>query len=280
MINNLQKTASEQNIPVQVLNPYNASKKYNYRYIQAAEDLRDFVESHWAMDWDLSNQPSFKLELASSPFVAFTFTQYGCFLTGISTKVFQYTLSGKGSLYGTLFKPGGFHCLYQKSVEQLTDKEMVTSTVFPSFNEKFNTSVLSAKSDKAAIKLIEQGIRELPRQDSGYALLLQEIIRYATDNPTNGIKLIADKFGMSERRLQELFHDQVGVGLKWIVMRERLQSVMAIAAHTKTNPDWTAIAQELGYNDQPHFINDFKRIVGITPKKYYAAINNTRDLGG
>ncbi len=279
MTKNLQKTASKQGIPIQVLNPFEASKKYSYQYVHAAEDLQNYVDSHWAMHWDLEGKTPFKVELASSPYVAFTFTPFGCFLTGVSTKVYQYTISGRGSLYGTLFKPGGFYGLYQNSVHQITDKEMIASTVFPSLDENLNTRILKSATDKTAILLIEEAIRALPRQNSQYVTLLQEITQYARDNPSAGTKSIAHNFAMGERRLQELFHDQVGVGVKWIIMRERLHSAMAVAAHAKTAPNWADTAQELGYSDQSHFINDFKRIVGVTPSQYYAAIRSARDSG-
>ena len=35
--------------------------------------------------------------------------------------------------------------------------------------------------------------------------------------------------------------------------------------------DWSALAQELGYFDQAHFIRDFKAQIGRTPAAYAAA---------
>jgi len=35
-----------------------------------------------------------------------------------------------------------------------------------------------------------------------------------------------------------------------------------------TQGEWAALAQDLGYFDQPHFINDFKRLVGCLPSEY------------
>ena len=108
MAKKLQNTAKKQEIPVQVFNPFEASKKYSYDYFLPSKELAHIIDSHWAMHWDLTNDEPFKLELASSPFIAFTFTQYGNFVTGIHTGVYSYTISGKGTLYGILFKPTRF----------------------------------------------------------------------------------------------------------------------------------------------------------------------------
>jgi AraC-like DNA-binding protein len=41
---------------------------------------------------------------------------------------------------------------------------------------------------------------------------------------------------------------------------------------TQARPDWTAIATDFGYSDQPHFIKDFKSIVGLSPRQYITLV--------
>ena len=38
------------------------------------------------------------------------------------------------------------------------------------------------------------------------------------------------------------------------------------------DPDWAAIAYDLGYSSQQHFITDFRKVVGMTPAAYKRAI--------
>jgi AraC-like DNA-binding protein len=55
------------------------------------------------------------------------------------------------------------------------------------------------------------------------------------------------------------------------VMRARAalaRADAARAAHPR-NVDWSAIAYDLGYYDQPHFIDDFKTIIGVSPGRWY-----------
>ena len=72
---------------------------------------------------------------------------------------------------------------------------------------------------------------------------------------------------MSERSLQQLFQIYVGVGIKWVVMRARFLEVTKYA-RAQAKPDWATIALDFGYSDQPHFIKDFKKIVGFSPQQY------------
>jgi len=40
------------------------------------------------------------------------------------------------------------------------------------------------------------------------------------------------------------------------------------AGRRGTSVDWAALAQDLGYHDQSHFIRDFRAQVGATPAAY------------
>lgn len=277
MAKKLQNAAKSQEIPVQVFNPFEASKKYSYQYIPPSKGLEDIVDSHWSMHWDLADEQPFKLELASSPYVAFTFTPYGSFVTGINTGVYSYTISGKGSLYGTLFKPTRFYQIYHRPLSELTNKEIPLTSVLPAFDEAFAGKIVALKDDHKAIAQIENIIRTLPKsQDISGPLLAEEIIGYSLQHPELTALQIARHFKMSERSLHKYFHDYVGAGIKWITVRDRLQKAMFIAAKSDTKPNWTNVALELGYNDQSHFINDFKRIIGMSPSRYYRLLARSK----
>ena len=78
---------------------------------------------------------------------------------------------------------------------------------------------------------------------------------------------------MYKRQLQGLFNKYVGVGLKWVLMRYRLLEAAERAAHT---PDlnWAAVAADLGYSHQSHFVNDFKKLIGQSPQQYALAVRD------
>ena len=277
MAQKLQNTADSQEIPIQVFNPYAASRKYSYSYFAPSKGLGDVIDSHWSMHWDLTNDTPFKLELASSPFIAFTFTQYGNFVTGIHTGVYSYTISGKGTLYGTLFKPTRFYELYQRSLSELTNNELPIEPLFPVFDKVFSSSLLSTTNDADAIRKIEKTISKLDKTShSKSSKLVDKITDYAINNPDKSMLLIAKKFDISERTLHQLFHDCVGVSIKWITVRDRLQKAMYISAKSDNKPNWTTVALELGYGDQSHFINDFKKIIGMSPSRYYKLLARTK----
>lgn len=46
----------------------------------------------------------------------------------------------------------------------------------------------------------------------------------------------------------------------------------ATTAANETKPDWAAIAADLGYSSQGHFIADFKRATGQTPASFHKSL--------
>ncbi len=174
---------------------------------------------------------------------------------------------------GVKFKPGGLHAFYDNSVHELTDTFVPATYLFPNIDTPFNDNILSLDNEKM-VRLLEELLQsKKPRIDKNLELITN-ILEYlaATDQPS--LPVVAKQFGLSERRLQEIFREYVGVGIKWIVLRARLIKAAELAATLK-NPNWTTIAHDLGYGDQPHLINDFKRIIGKTPAQYAAEINRS-----
>jgi AraC-like DNA-binding protein len=68
----------------------------------------------------------------------------------------------------------------------------------------------------------------------------------------------------SARTTQRVFRRYVGVPVKWVLCRYRLQQA---ALEIESNPgvDFADLAVRLGWYDQAHFINDFRTMLGSTP---------------
>ncbi|MEO8878249.1 MAG: helix-turn-helix domain-containing protein, partial [Polyangiaceae bacterium] len=78
---------------------------------------------------------------------------------------------------------------------------------------------------------------------------------------------LAARVGKGTRSIERLLREHVGVSPKWIIRRFRVQEAAARLASGAAF-DAAALAQELGYCDQAHFIHDFKSQVGRTPAQY------------
>jgi AraC-like DNA-binding protein len=93
----------------------------------------------------------------------------------------------------------------------------------------------------------------------------------AADATMLTVEQAARTCGVSRRALQRLFRTYVGVGPKWMIRRYRIQEAAArLEAGDVDN--CAELAHALGYADQSHFTNDFRRLVGRSPASYANAI--------
>lgn len=260
-LNKLEKTAEQ--LPFHILDKRNISRLYDLELYESSTLLADFVELFWVMRWDMQGD-AVEAEVIPSAYTNLTCMGEGARITGVTTGVYRYEITGSGTIFGAMFKPGGLHPFIKRPLKDLTDSYIDAVTIFKEITPQFNQRVLSFNNLEGLseiINLLNQYVIEDGKVD-----LINQIIDSSVAAKSS-VKGIASEFGLSERSLQSLFEKYVGVGLKWIVLRDRLQKATLIA-DTAQKVDWTDVAYNLGYYDQSHFINDFKRIIGMTPKQY------------
>jgi AraC-like DNA-binding protein len=94
--------------------------------------------------------------------------------------------------------------------------------------------------------------------DANIELINEIIAAIETDESLRTVTAVAKAFDRSERWLQQLFQDYVGIGLKWLLQRHRLLAA-AQQIRDSDQPNYAAIAYGLGYSSQQHFISASSR---------------------
>lgn len=84
------------------------------------------------------------------------------------------------------------------------------------------------------------------------------------------IDTLAAQLGVSRQHLSSQFRAKVGLGAKQFarICRFRQASARIRAASAPTQLDWSSLALELGYYDQPHLIHEFRQLSGSTPESF------------
>jgi AraC-like DNA-binding protein len=77
------------------------------------------------------------------------------------------------------------------------------------------------------------------------------------------IALVARDLGLSERTLERLFREQVGVRPKVYARIARMEWAREIAGSHRASQ--AALATLAGYADEPHLLRDFRALTGLTP---------------
>ncbi|MDF2694333.1 MAG: Transcriptional regulator, AraC family protein [Labilithrix sp.] len=77
------------------------------------------------------------------------------------------------------------------------------------------------------------------------------------------VRDLADDLGLGERRLQQLFHQHVGLSPRAMCRLARFRDVLARCSQRKQG--WAELALEGGFYDQAHFSNEIRTFTGLTP---------------
>jgi transcriptional regulator GlxA family with amidase domain len=78
---------------------------------------------------------------------------------------------------------------------------------------------------------------------------------------------VVRRTGVSQRRLVELFWNEVGLSPKRYCRVRRFNDVLR-RIEPVTDVDWTDVAHLCGYFDQAHFNHDFRAFAGLNPSEY------------
>jgi AraC-like DNA-binding protein len=234
-----------------------------------AEDLSAYVDRYWAVHWDLRGQPPYRQPIVPFPNVHLTFgapDTPGPLIHGPVTRPVLRELAGQGWVFGVAFRPGALRPLVGAPLTTLTNRSLPAATVFgPTLP---TTAVTQAPDAPARRTLIENHLRTALPPPDPRARAVAEIVALIAATPTiTQVTDLAAHLATHPRHLQRLFADYIGVGPKLVIRRYRLHQVTQRLAANPT-PNWSHLAADLGYADQPHLCRDFAALAGEPPSHH------------
>jgi AraC-like DNA-binding protein len=246
--------------------------EFGHGRFEAPDDLADRIEHFWTVRWNLEGRPPQVQETLPHPNVHLVVEPGAIAAWGVHTGRWTRLLEGRSQAFGVKFRPGAFRALLGRAVATIADGSIPAEALFGA-DAAALADVLGQEDDRAAAEIASAFLRaRLPPVDAD-ALLAGRIVDSVVDDlELHSADALARRFDMSLRALQRLFNEFVGVGPKWVINRYRMHE--AVARVQAGQPvSWAALAQDLGYFDQAHFIADFRKLVGKTPGDYARAMH-------
>jgi AraC-like DNA-binding protein len=205
--------------------------------------------------------------------IAFTGDHVDASAVGTMTRPLILSEPGPEVHIGVRFRPGHAYTALQIPADELTDGQVSFDLLAPNVEAEL-TSIRSQRTNgarlQAMIEFVRRRLTGAPDVPLGVRRAVQLI---ALDQGNLKVRDLTSIVGITRQQLARQFAVHVGVPPKTFarVMRARAalaRADAARAAHPR-NVDWSAIAYDLGYYDQPHFIDDFKAITGTTPGRWF-----------
>ena len=241
-----------------------------HRYAPSGH-LVDLVDRYWITVWSL-REPSTQSTLQHPVCLVVVSDRYAR-LYGVARGRSSVTLQDEGWAVGTMLTPAAGRLLLGRSVAELTDTwtdltevGSVPSGLVPDVRAVMATDPRDPTAHAAAIAVVEGWLAAcLPVDEQG--LLINRVVAWLRDNrEVTRVGDVAREFGLTERSLQRLVEQRVGLTPKWLVQRRRLHDAVEVIKAGTTS--LAEVAAELGYTDQAHFTHDFRAVTGMTPGQY------------
>ncbi|MBU9766195.1 helix-turn-helix transcriptional regulator [Mycobacterium sp. TNTM28] len=266
------KNAPERGVVGRAANP----SAFNLHRWAPSDDAARFVEHFWSVAWDRREAGPFESTVISFPAMHLT-REWGndgvrhghrlpaTLLHGVVPRVFRITIGGTGAVVGARFRPGGFTARFGG------DAATMTGRVVPVDAELFSAPIDLGEDTVVAQDRLDAliGAWDGP-PDATYRALTGLIDRMRDDATLLRVDQVMALSPWSTRTTQRVFRSYVGVTVKWVLCRYRLQQA-ALEIETVSDVDFADLAVRLGWYDQAHFTNDFRSMLGCTPGEYAAA---------
>jgi AraC-like DNA-binding protein len=235
-----------------------------------------FVEHFWSVSWDLREQGPFDSTVITFPAIHIThewgddgprhgFPLPNTLVHGVVEAVFHTTISECGAVVGARFRPGGFAARFGRDAAALTGRVQPVDVDLFGGPVHFDDDVGSASAH-----LDDLIARHTGDLDPTYVALTALVDRIRDDDRLHRVEQVMRLSPWSARTTQRVLRRYVGVPVKWVLCRYRLQQA-ALEIESHPGVDFADLAVRLGWYDQAHFINDFRSMLGCTPGEYAAA---------
>lgn len=243
---------------------------YGYAYREFETGGENIVKP-----WHASHRPNIVFFLKSVP-VKLTDPASGrilktgkaCDVVGMSTKCNgEMTFNGSYAFFQIIFKPNGFHKIFNKPPHEITDRIVWSEDIFNADLKLLHEQFYEAASATAMAALANSWLLAYLNKHTriDYKDRIASTINLITANTgLIGIDSLASYACMSARNFERTFLCETGMSPKQLCCIARFNYALELKLKYPLMK-WTAVAYQSGYFDQTHLIKDFKRFCGEAP---------------
>ena len=189
------------------------------------------------------------------------------FVVGELTTFLLVRPIGPSRIMGVRFRPRGAYRFLRLSLDQLTDQNIPLSDIWGLVGKRLEEAMLEARDDAERQKFVEEFLlRKLSNT------IARPRFEYAVENILHSRGLarvgeVASRTELSPRQLEREFRTHLGLSPKAFARIIRFQNLMRLVGEQPLR-EWTRLALDGGYADQPHMVREFREFTGQSPTEH------------
>ena len=188
-------------------------------------------------------------------------------------------LNGKADIFGICFLPEGFFPFVKIPVSEFKNQLLGTSEIGFNAAKRISERLKEAHDVAARLDIIENELASL--LDDAYYIpkKFQQLFNTLKQNDNSQqIAEFCQRQNIGMRKLERLYNKYIGIPAKTYGTLDRFQSSLNKLLYNDYSK-LSDIAYDDGYFDQMHFIKEFKRFTGNTPKCFVVNNNSMLQIG-
>ena len=255
-----------------------------YQTFEPSPQLAPYVRFFWALEDDVSGGDEFVHRSMADGCVEMVFHYRAVFdeidadglatpsplssLQGQATMFRRFSTRTSFGIFGAYLYPFAVPRLFGYPAYDVTNISPDLDSMFGSEGKLLEEQILAAADNRDRVRIVstflESKLRLSARELPSIHRSIRSVIVSVGDVR---ITDLAREQGISTRQFERSFKEFAGLTPKLYARVARFQS--ATQLKIEGIRDLTEIAYACGYYDQSHFINDFRRFSGYTPKEYF-----------
>jgi AraC-like DNA-binding protein len=251
----------------------------NYGIIQPSQHLTGYVRFYWFVEGNLPYvhhafaypcpefifcyKGHFKYSIKQGKDTILTSTIFG------QTETFsRVTLNNEYfGIFGVHLYPHAFSQLFRLPANELSNHYATLNAVLGKDGEMLEEKVMLASNNTQRAKLVSDFLEaRLKNVKTEHTSISSAITTIVNSYHASSVQALADTNFLSLRQFERRFKELSGFSPKSFLRIMRFNSVLKKDLQHKS---LTEMGIECGYYDQSHFIHDFKKFSGISPKEYF-----------
>lgn len=244
--------------------------------IVAPSEVAALVQWFWIPEWELAPGQVSRQHIIGFPASNLVVEQQCVVLAGPSTRRSFKDLSGSGWAVGALLRPAMIPHLVAdpatcRDTEVEVDVPALAGSIRSIMDEPANDPPHGASRGERhdrAVEAYRDWLLGLDVQLSDEARTANALFDVAMSDTTIAtVTQLAAALDVSTRQLQRIAKKYIGMSPLGLIKRRRIQEA-ADLLRSDPSTDISALAHDLGFADHAHFSNEFRQVLGLTPKQY------------
>ena len=185
--------------------------------------------------------------------------------------------AGKTGMILIMFRSCGAGMFFKMPMIEIAGQNVAFEHVVGKESDEIEDKIINTCDNQERIKIIEEFlIKKLIQNHQDHNQVKAAFYKMGQRKGQISIKHLAETACLSVKQFERKFSGLIGLNPKQFLRIIRFQNILRMK-RTGFNGSLTSLAQENGYYDQSHFVNDFKAITGSAPKKFFSDIQPDSD---